>query len=98
MKLLDDVMLYSSIKCEHFKDRVKTGIKEFFTGEDGVSNVVATVIILLIVIVLIAAFWNQLSEFFTGLMNKVFGTSLPGDVSSYGSGGGSTGGSTGGTS
>ena len=52
-------------------------IKEFFTGEDGVSNVVATIIILLIVVLIIGVFWNRLSEWLNGIMDSIFGSDVP---------------------
>lgn len=52
--------------------KAKAGIKNFFTSQDGVSNVVATIIILLIVVLLIGVFWNRLQGWLKGLMYKIF--------------------------
>ena len=50
-------------------------MKEFLQEQDGVSNVVATIIILLIVVLLIGAFWDRLKEWIGAIMDQIFGTS-----------------------
>lgn len=52
--------------------KAKAGIKNFFASQDGVSNVVATIIILLIVVLLIGVFWDRLQGWLKGLMDKIF--------------------------
>lgn len=54
--------------------KAKEGIKNFYKGEQGVSNVVATIIILLIVVLLIGVFWDRLQEWLNGIMDTIFGT------------------------
>lgn len=54
--------------------KAKEGIKHFFEGEKGVSNVVATIIILLIVVLLIGVFWDRLQEWINKIMDTIFGT------------------------
>ncbi len=56
--------------------RAKAGVKNFFASQDGVSNVVATIIILLIVVLLIGVFWKQLQTWVKGLMDQIFGSSF----------------------
>ena len=46
---------YLVISAQSKMEKAKEGIKNFFTSERGVSNVVATIIILLIVIIIIGA-------------------------------------------
>ena len=53
----------------------KDKVKEFLQEQDGVSNVVATIIILLIVVLLIGAFWDRLKEWINAIMDQIFGTS-----------------------
>ena len=43
-------------------------------SQDGVSNVVATIIILLIVVLLIGVFWDRLKTFVGDMMDKIFNT------------------------
>lgn len=59
--------------------RVKEGIRDFFTSEKGVSNVVATIIILLIVVLLIVVFWDRLQVWVNDMMNTIFGTEIKAD-------------------
>ena len=49
MKMLDKICIGTMIRANMAKDKVK----EFLQEQDGVSNVVATIIILLIVVLLI---------------------------------------------
>lgn len=72
MNVLDKSYIWLAVRA----DRVKEDMKEFFTNQDGVSNVVATIIVLLITVLLIAAFWKQLKTWVSGLMQKIFGTSF----------------------
>lgn len=54
--------------------KAKENVKEFFTSERGVSNVVATIIILLIVVLIIGVFWDRLQVWLDGMMDTIFGT------------------------
>lgn len=42
--------------------------------ERGVAPIVATILILLIVILMVAVFYEKISEYFSDLMDKIFGT------------------------
>lgn len=68
MEILDSLYIRTMIWTTKTKDRVK----DFFESQDGVSNVVATIIILLIVVLLIGAFWGQLKPWMDGMMQKIF--------------------------
>ena len=52
--------------------KAKENVKDFFTSERGVSNVVATIIILLIVVLVIGVFWDRLQVFLDGMMDTIF--------------------------
>ena len=71
MKMLDEICIGAMIRANMAKDKVK----EFLQEQDGVSNVVATIIILLIVVLLIGAFWDRLKEWINAIMDQIFGTS-----------------------
>ena len=71
MKMLDNICIGAMIRANMAKDKVK----EFLQEQDGVSNVVATIIILLIVVLLIGAFWDRLKEWINAIMDQIFGTS-----------------------
>lgn len=70
MVLLD--MLY--ISAQSRMRMVKDKVREFFSSQQGVANVVATIIVLLIVVLLIGVFWDRLKVWVNGLMDKIFGT------------------------
>ena len=68
MNRLDDACIWAKIRlC-----KAKESVQKFFANQDGVSNVVATIVVLLITILLIAAFWKQLSGWITGIMSQIF--------------------------
>ena len=71
MKMLDKICIGAMIRANMAKDKVKEILQE----QDGVSNVVATIIILLIVVLLIGAFWDRLKEWIGAIMDQIFGTS-----------------------
>ena len=77
MQYLDRMYIAASIKAAAFRDKMIAGIKDFYDSEDGVSNVVATIIILLIVVILIGVFWDRLSEWISGIMDQIFGSDIP---------------------
>ena len=56
--------------------KTRDNVKDFLKSQDGVSNVVATIIILLIVVLLIGVFWERLQEWLSGIMEIIFGTSF----------------------
>lgn len=59
--------------------KTRENIRDFFKSQDGVSNVVATIIILLIVVLLIGVFWSRLQEWLSGIMDQIFGSSFTAD-------------------
>lgn len=73
MRTLDKLYISAAYRMK----RAMEEIKEFCLSEDGVSNVVATIIILLIVVILIGAFWERLSKWVTDIMNQIFVPDLP---------------------
>ena len=67
MKMLDKICIGTMIRANMAKDKVK----EFLQEQDGVSNVVATIIILLIVVLLIGAFWDRLKEWINTAIGRI---------------------------
>ncbi len=72
MSLLDSVYISMRSRMMAARDR----IRNFLDSQDGVANVVATIIILLIVVLLIGVFWNRLKEWAGDLMDRIFGSSF----------------------
>ena len=68
MYALDRLYIGAQIRAARWKENVK----EFLAGQDGVSNVVATIIILLIVVLIIGVFWKQLSKWLNQMMKTIF--------------------------
>ena len=68
MNTLDKLYVSAKIRAEIMKDNVK----KFMTEEQGVSNVVATIILLLIVVLIIGIFWDKLSTWLSGMMDTIF--------------------------
>ena len=55
--------------------KAKEGVKNFFSSQKGVSNVVATIIILLIVVLIIGVFWGKLQTWLNKMMDDIFNQS-----------------------
>ena len=72
MKMLDSLCIGAMVRMPAMKDKAK----DFVKSQDGVSNVVATIIILLLVVMLIAVFWENLQEWISGMMDQIFGTTF----------------------
>ena len=72
MKMLDSLCIGAMVRMTAMKDKAK----DFVKSQDGVSNVVATIIILLLVVMLIAVFWENLQEWISGMMDQSFGTTF----------------------
>ena len=72
MKMLDSLCIGAMVRMTAMKDQAK----DFVKSQDGVSNVVATIIILLLVVMLIAVFWENLQEWISGMMDQIFGTTF----------------------
>ena len=72
MKMFDSLCIGAMVRMTAMKDKAK----DFVKSQDGVSNVVATIIILLLVVMLIAVFWENLQEWISGMMDQIFGTTF----------------------
>ena len=69
---MDSLCIGAMVRMTAMKDKAK----DFVKSQDGVSNVVATIIILLLVVMLIAVFWENLQEWISGMMDQIFGTTF----------------------
>ena len=65
MKMLDKICINAMLRANVAKDKLESFLEE----QDGVSNVVATLLILVIVVTLVTTFWGRLSEWANGLMD-----------------------------
>lgn len=72
MKLLDGLYIRAMVAAS----KVKENVKDFLDSQEGVSNVVATIVVLLITVLLIAVFWDRLKDWVNGIMDQVFGTTF----------------------
>ena len=72
MKMLDKICISAMLRANAVKDKMESFLEE----QDGVSNVVATLLILVIVVTLVTTFWGRLSELANGLMDTIFNTSI----------------------
>ena len=54
----------------------KDKLESFLEEQDGVSNVVATLLILVIVVTLVTTFWGRLQEWTNKLMDIIFKTTI----------------------
>ena len=75
MEYLDNLYMQGLLLAAKGRDEAK----DFLASQDGVSNVVATIIILLIVVLLIGVFWDRLQEWLSGIMDQIFGSSFTAD-------------------
>lgn len=73
MNTFDNFVISAQCRTVKARDDFKRGLREFFTGERGVSNVVATIIILLIVVLIIGVFWDNLQLWLKDMMETIFG-------------------------
>lgn len=68
VNMLDNACIWARVRlC-----KAKEGVKEFFSSQDGVAPVVATIVILLITVLLIAFFWEELQKWISGIMGDIF--------------------------
>lgn len=67
MNALDRLYIGAQIKAM----RVKESIRDFFNSQDGVSNIVATILLILIVVLLIGVFWNAISGWLAKVWEKI---------------------------
>ena len=58
MRMLDKICINAMLRANVAKDKLESFLEE----QDGVSNVVATLLILVIVVTLVTTFWGRLSE------------------------------------
>lgn len=72
MKMLDKICISAMLRANAVKDKMESFLEE----QDGVSNVVATLLILVIVVTLVTTFWGRLSGWANGLMDTIFNTSI----------------------
>ena len=72
MKMLDKICINAMLRANVAKDKLESFLEE----QDGVSNVVATLLILVIVVTLVTTFWGRLSEGANGLMDIIFKTKI----------------------
>lgn len=75
MNKLDGLYIGVRLRLEKAWER----FKGFWASQDGVSNVVATIIILLIVVLIIAVFWDKLQVWLKNMMDIIFGTEIKPD-------------------
>lgn len=72
MDVLDSLCIYFMLLGVKAKERVE----DFWDSQDGVSNVVATIILVLIVVLIIGVFWDKLQEWLKGMIDKITGTEI----------------------
>ena len=72
MRMLDKICINAMLRATVAKDKLESFLEE----QDGVSNVVATLLILVIVVTLVTTFWGRLSEWANGLMDIIFKTKI----------------------
>ena len=70
MKMLDKICINAMLRANVAKDKLESFLEE----QDGVSNVVATLLILVIVVTLVTTFWGRLQEWTNKLMDIIFKT------------------------
>ena len=72
MKMLDKICINAMLRANVAKDKLESFLEE----QDGVSNVVATLLILVIVVTLVTTFWGRLQEWTNKLMDIIFKTKI----------------------
>lgn len=72
MKMLDKICINAMLRVNVAKDKLESFLEE----QDGVSNVVATLLILVIVVTLVTTFWGRLQEWTNKLMDIIFKTTI----------------------
>ena len=72
MKMLDKICINAMLRANVAKDKLDSFLEE----QDGVSNVVATLLILVIVVTLVTTFWGRLQEWTNKLMDIIFKTTI----------------------
>ena len=72
MKMLDKICINAMLRANVAKDKLESFLEE----QDGVSNVVATLLILVIVVTLVTTLWGRLQEWTNKLMDIIFKTTI----------------------
>lgn len=72
MEMLDKICINAMLRANVAKDKLESFLEE----QDGVSNVVATLLILVIVVTLVTTFWDRLQEWTNKLMDIIFKTTI----------------------
>ena len=72
MRMLDKICINAMLRANVAKDKLESFLEE----QDGVSNVVATLLILVIVVTLVTTFWGRLQEWTNKLMDIIFKTTI----------------------
>ena len=72
MKMLDKICINAMLRANVAKDKLESFLEE----QDGVSNVVATLLILVIVVTVVTTFWGRLQEWTNKLMDIIFKTTI----------------------
>ena len=72
MRMLDKICINAMLRANVAKDKLESFLEE----QDGVSNVVATLLILVIVVTLVTTFWGRLQEWTNKLMDIIFKTKI----------------------
>lgn len=72
MKMLDKICINAMLRANVAKDKLESFLEE----QDGISNVVATLLILVIVVTLVTTFWGRLQEWTNKLMDIIFKTTI----------------------
>ena len=70
--MLDKICINAMLRANVAKDKLESFLEE----QDGVSNVVATLLILVIVVTLVTTFWGRLQEWTNKLMDIIFKTTI----------------------
>ena len=72
MRMLDKICINAMLRANVAKDKLESFLEE----QDGVLNVVATLLILVIVVTLVTTFWGRLQEWTNKLMDIIFKTTI----------------------
>lgn len=73
LKTMDNLYIGARIRMTKF-------VEQFKKDEAGVSSIVATVLLILIVVLLAAVFWKNISKWFNGTWETIFGESGTGAI------------------
>lgn len=74
---MNELITRAYVAAEIRINAFKQNLRNFRNDERGVGAMVATIIIMLIVVLLAAVFWDEISKWFNGMMEKIFDNSNP---------------------